>query len=103
VLFRADVSRMKLAQMPDGSQHGKVEFVAVVYDQSGETVNTLISSASIDLNAADYQTVLQRGMAIKSQIAVPVKGNYFLRLGVHDVGGDQIGALEIPIDQIKLD
>ena len=103
VAFRADISRMKLIQTPDGVRHGTVQFVAVVYDQSGETVNSLMSTGSVDLTEAAYQEMLRRGMLVKSQIAVPVKGNYFLRLGVHDVGGDQIGALEIPIDQVKLD
>ena len=103
VVFRADISRMKLIQTPDGVRHGTVEFVAVVYDQSGETVNSLMSTASVDLTEAAYQETLRRGMLVKSQIAVPMKGNYFLRLGVHDVGGDHIGALEIPIDQVKLD
>ena len=32
-----------------------------------------------------------------------MKGNFFLRLGVHDMEGDQVGALEIPVDQIRLD
>jgi hypothetical protein len=32
-----------------------------------------------------------------------VKGSFFLRLGIHDKNGDQVGALEIPVDQIKLD
>jgi hypothetical protein len=29
-----------------------------------------------------------------------VKGNYFLRVGVHDVASDRIGALEIPVDEV---
>ena len=35
-------------------------------------------------------------------IQVPVKGSYFLRLGVHDTATDRVGALEIPIDRIPL-
>jgi hypothetical protein len=31
-----------------------------------------------------------------------VKGDYFLRLGLHDATGDQSGALEIPVDEVKL-
>jgi hypothetical protein len=38
VVFRADISRMKLIHTPDGVGHGTVECVAVVYDQSGDTV-----------------------------------------------------------------
>ena len=35
-------------------------------------------------------------------IQVPVKGNYFLRLGVRDTATDRVGALEIPVDRIAL-
>ena len=42
------------------------------------------------------------GLHTKEEIAIPVKGNFFFRLGVHDKVGDQVGALEIPVDQIRL-
>lgn len=29
-------------------------------------------------------------------------GNYSLRVGVHDVTGDHIGALEIPLDEVRM-
>jgi hypothetical protein len=35
-------------------------------------------------------------------IQVPVKGSYFLRLGVRDIATDRVGALEIPVDRIAL-
>jgi len=74
----------------------------VVYDQSGEVVNALKSTASVDLSESDYQTLLRTGLPLRQEIAVPVKGNYFLRLGVHDVQSDQVGAIEIPVDQVQL-
>jgi hypothetical protein len=101
VLFRANGHQIKLTQTPDGVHHGNVEFVVVVYDQSGDTVNSVQSTASFDLSETEYHQMLEAGLPVKSEIAVPVKGNYFLRLGVHDVTGDQIGALEIPVDQVK--
>jgi hypothetical protein len=101
VLFHADGRRIKLTQTPDGVRHGSVEFVAVVYDQSGDTVNSVQSTASFDLSDTAYNQLIQGGLPVKAEIVVPVKGNYFLRLGVHDVTGDQVGALEIPVDQVK--
>jgi len=35
-------------------------------------------------------------------IAIPAKGVYFLRLGVGDAADDLVGAMEIPVDRIKL-
>ena len=44
--------------------------------------------------------MLATGLPARQEIAVPVKGNYFLRVGVHDVASDHIGALEIPVDEV---
>jgi VWFA-related protein len=101
ILFQADMHRIRLTQTPDGLRHGAVEFAAVLYDQRGEPVNSLLSTAQLDLTAATYQKLLHDGFSMRQQIAVPVKGNYFLRLGVHDVTGDQVGALEIPVDALQ--
>jgi len=35
-------------------------------------------------------------------LAIPAKGNYFFRFGVHDTIGDKIGAMEVPVDDVKL-
>jgi VWFA-related protein len=101
LLFQADMHHVHLTQAPDGLRHGKLEFAAIVYDQQGTPVNSLLSTAQLELTDATYQKMLRDGFAIRQQIAVPVKGNYFLRLGVHDVAGDQIGALEIPVDALR--
>jgi VWFA-related protein len=101
VLFQVDPQRIRLTRGPDGLRHGSVEFATVVYDQQGQPVNSLISTATLDLTDATYRRMLQQGLPMRQQIAVPVKGNYFLRLGVHDVAGDQVGALEIPVDALQ--
>ena len=102
IVVKADAHRFKLTKTEDGIRHGTVEFVAVLYDPTGETVNSLLSTASFDMREATYRAMLQKGAIVTEKIAVPVKGNYFLRLGVHDVGGDQVGALEIPVDQVQM-
>jgi VWFA-related protein len=102
ISFSVDAHKIRLTRSQDGMRHGKVEFVAVVYAMDGEEVNSLINTASFDLSAAQYRKLIASGLPGKMEIAIPVKGNYFIRLGVHDVTGDQVGALEIPVDQIKV-
>jgi hypothetical protein len=102
ISFRADAHRMGLKRTADGLRHGLVEFVAVVYAQDGAEVNSLKTTAKFDVTAGQYRDLLTSGLPEKLEIAVPVKGNFFLRLGVHDLTGDQVGALEIPVDQIKM-
>jgi VWFA-related protein len=101
ILFRTDAHGIGLARTPDGKRHGTVEFVAIVYDPTAAIVNTLEKTVLLNLDPAAYRSLLQTGLPVRATIAVPAKGNYFLRLGVRDVDGDHIGALEIPVDQIK--
>ena len=103
VVINADLHRVKLTQSSDGIRHGTVQFVTAVYDQQGEMVNSLQKTVYLDLGPAPYRKLLQSGLPIREEIAIPIKGNYFLRIGVHDIPGDQVGALEIPVDQIRLD
>ena len=102
IVIDADVHRIKLTQSSNGTRHGTVRFVTVVYDSSGEVVNSFERTASLGLDPDPYRKLLESGLPVREEIAVPVKGNYFLRIGVHDVDGDQIGAVEIPVDQIQL-
>jgi VWFA-related protein len=102
ILFQADIHRVKLTQSADGVRHGTLEFATIVYTQEGQPVNSLLSTAAVDLDDATYRTLLRTGMPLRQQVAIPVKGNYFLRMGVHDVAGDQMGALEIPVDQVQV-
>jgi hypothetical protein len=81
-------------------RHGNIEFVTLVYDQLGNRVNSLLTTAEVNVTEEHYRQMLQGGLAAQQEIAVPVKDNYFLRIGVHDVASDHIGALEIAVDQV---
>jgi hypothetical protein len=100
VQIKADARALRLTKAADGKREGSVEFVTVVYDQTGHQVNSLLSHSTMRVNEATYRQMLAIGVQIKQQIAIPVKGNYFLRIGVHDVASDHIGALEIPVDEV---
>jgi VWFA-related protein len=103
IFYDADMHKVRFTRTPDGRRHGAIEFVAIVYTADGEAVNSIIETASLDVTADRYRELLVSGLQMKDEIAIPVKGNFFLRLGVHDKEGGQVGALEIPVDQIRLD
>ncbi|MGD0739776.1 MAG: VWA domain-containing protein [Terracidiphilus sp.] len=103
IFYDADVHKIRFTRTPDGMRHASIEFVAIVYTGDGEEVNSIIQTATLDMTADHYSELLVSGLHTKAEIAIPVKGNFFLRLGVHDKVGDQVGALEIPVDQIRLD
>ena len=61
----------------------------------------MLTTINLDIDDAQYQDLLEHGITARHEIAVPAKGNYFLRLGVHDTVNDRIGSLEIAVDQVK--
>ena len=101
VQIHADAQALHLSRTPDGARQGTVETITIVYDETGDRVNSLTTSAVLNLSDAQYRKLLADGMRVRQEIAVPVKGNYFLRVGVHDLESDRIGALEIPVDQVR--
>jgi len=101
LLINADARQFRLTRSADGVHHGTVEFATVVYDQTGNHVNSLMSTVVLDVSDPHYRELLASGLPVRQQIAVPVKGNFFLRIGVHDAASDHIGALEIPVDEVR--
>jgi len=101
VMVKADARALRLARGADDMRHGRVEFVTLVYDQVGTRVNSLLTTAVLDVSEEHYRRLLASGLVAEQEIAVPVKGNYFLRVGVHDVASDHIGALELPVDEVR--
>jgi VWFA-related protein len=102
ILFGMNGHQVQLARTPQGIHQGQVQFVAVLYTDQGEVVNSADANVTMNLSEKTYQSLLQDGLKIHLSIAVPVKGNYFLRLGVLDADGNRVGAMEIPVEEIKL-
>jgi hypothetical protein len=48
-----------------------------------------------------YNRALHKGLFFHQQISVPLKGEFYLRIGVHDVTADRDGAVEVPVDSVK--
>ena len=102
ILFHAEAQQIELTKTKGETWDANVEFTAVVYDAKGKPVNSVSATVPFSLDAAGYYRLLEHGFLFSERIAIPVKGNYFLRLGIHDLIGDQIGVLEIPVDQIEV-
>ena len=47
-----------------------------------------------------YQSMLNSGAKLRQEIAVPAKGDYTLRVGVHDLTTGHLGAIEVPVSSI---
>jgi VWFA-related protein len=101
ITFNVDASKLNLTQAPDGKRHGKIQFAAVLFTQDQQQVNSIARTASFAVTPDQYRRLLDAGLPARMGFAIPAKGIFFLRLGVYDVNGDQIGAFELPVDQIK--
>jgi hypothetical protein len=78
--------------------------MVIVYDSvSGKAFNSTTMEVRPVVPASTYESMLKNGATAFQQIDVPVKGGFFLRIGVHDVTTDHVGALEIPTASIKSD
>jgi VWFA-related protein len=85
-----------------GSYHASIELLAVVYNEYGAQVNSLVATIPLNVNANDFDRILQSGLGINQTIAIPVHGDFYLRLGVHDLTSNRVSALEVPSESIKL-
>jgi VWFA-related protein len=101
--YSVNARSIELMPVPNSTYHAQLEFVAVIYDDTGQVVNSKRTQVTVDLDHATYQRIIGSGrIGFDQTISIPVKGNYFLRMGVHDIPGNKVGALEVSVDQIQL-
>ena len=99
--YLVDMRDVRFSATSDGVRHGNFEFEVLVYGADGEIVNQTGSRMSLDFPAGRYTQILQRGLRVGQTVEVPVKGDYFLRIGISDMSADHIGAIEIPVATLK--
>jgi hypothetical protein len=97
----ADLRTITFTTTPDGMHHGAMEFVTFVYDAEGKLINALGNPIRADFNHTLYLNALQHGIPFHQEVSVPAKGEYFLRIVVHDLQGDHVGAIEVPIFTVR--
>jgi VWFA-related protein len=102
ILFAINPNSLHFTATPDGIHHGEFHFVTIVFDDQGTLINSQETTITLNLKPNTYQDVMHRVLATKQVLAIPAKGNYFFRFGVHDTLGDKIGAMEVPVDDVKL-
>jgi len=102
VFYRLDPKQFQLTRLPNGLHHGEIEAVTLVLDNQGTIINSLITTVEMNLNDATYTKAATGGIELLAQIAVPEKGNYFLKAGVHDKTTGRSGALEFSTTDVKI-
>jgi VWFA-related protein len=81
----------------EGELRCSLELRIFVYDNDGTLINRQGNGVTFDFQAAKLAELSDRYFGCVQQISVPVKGEYFLRIGVRDSSNDRVGALELPV------
>jgi VWFA-related protein len=100
--YNIDLSGVQFDPTPEGNYHGQFEYIVDVYDAgNGNLLNSSDMAVRPNLPPAVYQSMINTGAKVRQEIDVPAKGDYVLRVGVHDLTTDRVGAVEIPVSAIK--
>ena len=100
VAYTVDANTLAFNPSPDGAYHPQFEYAVNVYDNDGRLLNSSTLAAKPTLPPTAYQSMLANGVKLHQDIDVPAKGDYILRIGVHDLTTDHVGAVEIPTTSI---
>ena len=99
--YIVDAKTIQFDASPDGAYHSQFEYAVNVYDNDGRVINSSTLAAKPALPPANvYQSMLTNGIKLRQEIAIPAKGEYTLRIGLHDLATDHVGAVEVPTTSI---
>jgi hypothetical protein len=97
IYIAALASDFTFTPIDGGKRRLAVEFVTNVYNANGEVMNIARVRAARDVDNDQYNAILRGGLQFRQEISAPVKGQTFLRIGLHDLASDRVGAVEIPV------
>jgi hypothetical protein len=102
VAYAANPGDITMLSGPDGLRHVDLDFVALVYDRNGQLFTQQTNRINVFAKPETVQDFLREGVRYQQQIAVPDRGEYYLRTGIHDLLGNKIGVIEIPVANIVM-
>jgi VWFA-related protein len=102
IALSIDTKTLRLEPKKIDGYHGEIEVLTVVFDTMGQPVSQVITKANLDPDGKIYPMMMQGGVQTMQKIAVPARGDFFIRVGVHDILSDKIGTLELPVAGVKL-
>jgi VWFA-related protein len=88
-------------RMADGKIHADFDLVIFVFNPEGELINSLGNSVHIAGSLQEIKQTITQGIVCHEEISAPLKGQYFLRIAVHDLHRDHYGAVEVATADVK--
>jgi hypothetical protein len=101
VTFVTNPKGLDCAAASDGTHHCILEFLTFVYNVDGTLINTQTNGMNSTFSPERFAALQKSELfTYRQQISVPVKGEYYLRIGLHDSTSGKVGALELPVSAI---
>ncbi len=99
--YVALASDFQLTAAASGNQTGAIEFSTYLYSPEGYLLNAAGSTVKLNLPPADYTKFRNAPIRYHMEISAPVKGEYYLRIVLHDIPSNRFGAIEVPVAAIS--
>jgi hypothetical protein len=101
VSYAIEPSDITFLRAPDGKIHAAFELVIFVFNPEGVLVNRLSTQLHIASPLEELKKNVANGIQYRQEISAPAKGEYFLRIVVHDLTHDRLGAVEVATSEVK--
>jgi VWFA-related protein len=85
----------------DGKIHSDFSTIIFAYSADGMLVNMQMSSMHFVGTLDDVKALFAQGILRHDEISTPAKGEYFLRIAVHDLHRDRYGAVEVATSEVR--
>jgi hypothetical protein len=102
VNYAIEPSDITFLRAPDGKIHAAFELVIFVFTPAGVLVNRLSNDLHIASSLDEIKKNVAHGIQYRQEISAPAKGEYFLRIVVHDLTRDRLGAVEVATSEVKI-
>ncbi len=100
VNYQIDPAGLVFFSQPGGKARTDFDLIVFVYTAQGDLLNSFHQPLSYTGEDRDVRDLFQHGMLRHTEVSVPAKGEYFLRIAVHDLHRDHYGAVEVPTAQV---
>jgi hypothetical protein len=101
VSYAIEPSDIAFLRAADGKIHAAFELVIFVFNPAGVLVNRLSTQLHIASPLDELKRNVAKGIQYRQEISAPAKGEYFLRIVVHDLNRDRLGAVEVATSEVK--
>ena len=99
--YAASPREIVFTKSPDGYYQTDIEFQTYVYDQDGKLFNAIEDRKHGNLPPDAFADTMHHGVLWHQEVSVPLKGDFYLRIGVRDLTSNRVAAVEVPVTAVK--